>query len=786
MKRQLLFLTISFILLSGFAQQSTQKYLVGYGKTDITYLQPNLGFFGYGTYSHRLSECASPSEIESRLYSRTVNIMDPNTTKEALIVHVDLGGISDALRKGVIQKMRSVSPDFDQAAIIFSASHTHHAPSGFSEYPLYMASNAPGLQTSFLNFLVEQIFQSIIMAQNNRTESTIEMKEGRFSDNIPIAFNRSLKAYNRNPDKERSFHRNETNLAINREMPLMNFKDSQGNHKGFINWFGVHPIEIKPDTKKINGASKGYAATFAEENMPEGTIAIFAQSGAGDVMTSDMHNKETYTAQMSQIIGDSEYNPKLTSVPHSKWNGNQQALKALDIQKNHPTLLQISGNIDYELIYIDMPNVTVFSEFSNGDSQAKIGQPAMGLPALAGDDLCGRNQFEYDYNPEFSLTSGAVGFGYFLRWVVETFSQAPSSQEIAYRNEQEKAHSPKKRIVDHYSKKFLDMDIVTTRNPEDLHCLYKLFRELIINQDLILKQTFISGEQGALEEHTLVPTILPIQIIIIGNIAIAGIPGEITTIAHNRLKNTIQEVLAQRGIDKVLVTSYANEFIGYTTTYDEYLFQDYEGGHTIFGKHQLGAFQTEFKKLATEMLKPKGSRNLNYDLKPPLFSQYELSLRSNLTPLETQPCTTENRSVANDITSEKESLNKLIEQFSGVLQKIDSKEEMLAIEAMGQDIDFGTLNLNEIKNVLVKIDEIVTEELVLYPNPSSNRVTVANLKTKESLSEIRVCTILGQNVTNKIRILNKSNTKIEIDTKNLVSGIYIIECNGKNKKFTKE
>ena len=75
----------------------------------------------------------------------------------------------------------------------------------------------------------------------------------------------------------------------------------------------------------------------------------------------------------------------------------------------------------------------------------------------------------------------------------------------------------------------------------------KWFTTFVLNLfgkiDPVIREALRQQELGALEENTLLPEILPIQIIRIGNIAIAGIPTEITTIAHNRLQTTLLENL---------------------------------------------------------------------------------------------------------------------------------------------------------------------------------------------------------------------------------------------------
>ena len=98
-----------------------------------------------------------------------------------------------------------------------------------------------------------------------------------------------------------------------------------------------------------------------------------------------------------------------------------------------------------------------------------------------------------------------------------------------------------------------------------------------------------------------VPETLPIQLMVLGDIAFAGIPGEITTVAGRRLRKSLLETLQERGITKVILCPYANAYCGYITTHEEYQFQFYEGGHTIFGEWTLGAFQTRFRALAREM-----------------------------------------------------------------------------------------------------------------------------------------------------------------------------------------
>ncbi len=138
------------------------------------------------------------------------------------------------------------------------------------------------------------------------------------------------------------------------------------------------------------------------------------------------------------------------------------------------------------------------------------------------------------------------------------------------------------------------------------------------------------ARNGALNKSPMVPTVLPLQIVTIGQVAIVCCPGEFTTIAGQRVRDTVMRQLQEKGIQQVLICTYCNDYMGYVTTNEEYQAQCYEGGHTIFGQWTLAAFQTRFVQLATEMLKPVAVRQHDQATRPTPVPADELALRSNL------------------------------------------------------------------------------------------------------------------------------------------------------------
>ena len=134
--------------------------------------------------------------------------------------------------------------------------------------------------------------------------------------------------------------------------------------------------------------------------------------------------------------------------------------------------------------------------------------------------------------------------------------------------------------------------------------------------------------QGWDEDKPWTPHVLPLQILVLGEIALVAVPAEPTTIAAQRIRKVVEDALMPKGIRKVIIAPYANAYCGYITTHEEYQHQLYEGGHTVFGKWTLAAFQTKYKLLAEEMAKKVNYRQLSHEAEPPEFSQEELQRRS--------------------------------------------------------------------------------------------------------------------------------------------------------------
>ncbi|KAL3662398.1 Neutral ceramidase [Phytophthora oleae] len=106
---------------------------------------------------------------------------------------------------------------------------------------------------------------------------------------------------------------------------------------------------------------------------------------------------------------------------------------------------------------------------------------------------------------------------------------------------------------------------------------------------------------GLMEPVPWVPNILPVQVVKIGQFALAVTNFETTTMAGRRIRSTVKTALAGAGVTEVGLAAVSNAYAQYMTTKEEYLTQNYEGASTLFGPNQLAAVQQELARVAASV-----------------------------------------------------------------------------------------------------------------------------------------------------------------------------------------
>lgn len=572
-------------------------YLAGTGRGDITAFKKGVGLLGYGIHYNTMEE------IETPLTARAFVFIDKTTARRICYVNCELGFITIALKKGVLKYLERHRPElnYDEDNLMITAQHTHSGPSGYSYYGLYNLST-PGFVMEIYKKIVDGIIEAIVNAEANLQPARLLLNTGMMETDKDVAFQRSVEAYNRNPEVNPKIKFNERHLALDHEMTLLKVVSEDGKDLGSINWYGVHPTSLPNTNHKLCYDNKGYASDFLEKDFAakgqSDYIGVFAQGTCGDVTPRVVYNP-VYPFQRGQWEGKFP-----DDIESAKYNGRVQYEKAKEIIEK-PGFKELNGELDYELMFVNFTDVTADPKFANGKTDAQTSAATMGVAFFEGTRIDGPG-----LHP--ALGFFVKRYARYIRWW-EKFKAKFSKPEYKKLIERKySAQSPK--------------DIMIESNARRVLGTAKLDRLVVPAwaDPAIASFKYFYKKVGHLARPW-TPKVLPIQLFIIGDIALAGFPFEITTIAGKRLRKSLEETLAPRGVTRVILSPYANGYSGYMTTNEEYQAQIYEGGHTVFGQWSLAALQTKFESLATEMLKPKEERKFVHDAIPPDFTEEELN-----------------------------------------------------------------------------------------------------------------------------------------------------------------
>jgi len=98
-----------------------------------------------------------------------------------------------------------------------------------------------------------------------------------------------------------------------------------------------------------------------------------------------------------------------------------------------------------------------------------------------------------------------------------------------------------------------------------------------------------------------VPRGVPLMAVRVGKRMIVSLPGEGTKEVGARIKAGARLAIAGSGVEEVVLSGLANEFVLYFTTPEEYEKQHYEGGNTHFGRLSSVLMRNEIAQLAATL-----------------------------------------------------------------------------------------------------------------------------------------------------------------------------------------
>lgn len=581
-----------FACLSGMSYANAAPgLLVGMGKAEMHVFYPGVGMYGYGV-PDQVVKCQ-----DTPLYARAMLVSDPASGRSLLFVSCELAFMSKAVKDTVLYRLQHAHPadGFTEANVMITAIHTHSAPGGFFLEALF---NLPtgGFHYGVFNGVVNGIVSAVEQARDRLATSTLEYGEATFSDNVDVAYNRALSAFNADLPPDQWKKPNQTNIALDRTMRGIKVVDAHGVATGLVNWFGVHATCRTNKNTSISSDNKGYASSWFEDKVGGDVVAIFAQEKAGDV-SPNYHGDDGALGRRSRRSRKRD-----RGKARSMENGRIQAEKALELF--HGPTHALDPIIDHELMYVKMNDAPVDADLA---------------PDAHTTDACYGKAFAYGTPVDGKGQPLLVDIAYF-------FSKKPCKHGSA--DALCTAQGNKKVLINAHR------GLILNTRPEDL----------FINGGF--KDLKRQARNHALGTNPWVQETVPVQLFIIGELCVIGVPGEITTHAGEQLENTVLQGLASRGVKRAVLATYANAYIGYVTTQKGYQCQTYEGGHTIFGQWELAALQTAFRKLAREMADPLRTDHEPQPRMRPDFDAREVGGRvfpGSWNVSEGQPCVEERK-----------------------------------------------------------------------------------------------------------------------------------------------
>ena len=556
--KQIAWIITIFLLstLIGITASSTLQ--VGTGIADATGEVAQVNFMGYAMMNQ------VGAGLHQRLRARAYYIDDG--TKHIAFVSVDFGMGSHVVKARALELLQqdNITKNiftFDNVCV--SGTHTHSGPAGFMNHLLFQVTSL-GFQKAtyeaYSTAIYNAVKKSYVNSKANGKNAVIKRNAGMLSN---ANINRSPTAYLYNPLEERERYGNNTD----HEMVLLRFENEKGEGIGMLNWFSVHGTSMNNTNQLVSGDNKGYASYLFEKSknakdvLPgQGSfVAAFASTNLGDVSPN---TNGTYCMDTglpcepvhSTCNGKNEMcvgrGPGTDMFESAKIIGERQYVKANEIYESANKI--VSGPVDFRHTFIDMSNLTFTRNNSTGPDDVVHTCPgAMGYAFAAG------------------TTDGPGMFNF----VQSTTTSNPFWNAVS--------------------------DLISKPTKAQINCHHP--KPILLNVGELTKP------------YEWVSSVVPLQLFRIGDFFMINVPTEFTTMAGRRMRERLANEIMSLGLSKtptVVIGGLSNMYGDYTTTFEEYQAQRYEGASTIFGPNELEGFIHEALRLVNDMATNSKSKTL--------------------------------------------------------------------------------------------------------------------------------------------------------------------------------
>ncbi|KAL7730447.1 hypothetical protein ACLKA6_016672 [Drosophila palustris] len=547
-------------------------YKVGVGRADITGPPVEINFMGYANLKQ------VGRGLHTRTFARAFVVEDEKGHRVAF-VSADCGMMGYGLKREVVKRLQARYGNIYNAEnVAISGTHTHGAPGGFLMHLLYDISILGFVPQTF-EVMAQGLYLSIKRATDNLVDGRIYFSKTTV---LNANINRSPTSYLRNPVEERAQYEHD----VDKTLAQLRFVDMENNLLGAFNWYAVHATSMNNTNKLVTSDNMGYAALLLEKEfnpnkMPgKGKfVGAFCSSNLGDVSPNIMGPKCSISGKECDLLsshcpagegdcfamGPGRNGDMVESTQIIGQRLAEGALGMLNQQSQESTAREVTGDVRFIHQFVDMPNYngSTYNPLTRKLDKIRGCQPAMGYSFAAGTT---------DGPGAFSFEQGTITDNPMWNFVRD-FIVPPTQEDVS-------CHAPKPILL------------ATGR------------------------ATFPYEWQ---------PKIVSTQLLKIGDVIIAAVPCEFTTMAGRRLRNKIRAAAEADGNIEtdVIIAGLTNIYTSYTVTPEEYQAQRYEAASTIFGPHTHTIYMDVFEHLTKAMMR---NETVDAGPSPPYMNDVMLSL----------------------------------------------------------------------------------------------------------------------------------------------------------------
>ncbi|HEX6105359.1 MAG TPA: neutral/alkaline non-lysosomal ceramidase N-terminal domain-containing protein [Gemmatimonadales bacterium] len=519
----------------------TGRLRAGFARVDLT-PPPGVGLSGNGPEGRR------STGYRTRLHVGALVLEDPGGERIGLVV-ADLAHVPANLhRLAAARLVERTGIGADR--LLVSATHTHSGPGNFYGERQYNANTArvAGYDPRVTDFIVERITAAVERAASELQPAAIAWGETAVHG---VTTNRSLVAFCRNPEAAvLCLETPDPRAAVDPALVMLRVDalDSRGGRRplGTYSVLALHGTAIPNLNTLYDGdAQHRIVARLAERAGSPGDTAVhlLANGAVGDV-SPDIERDRCdppglgFTPPVPAPRGPGESVDFME--PPAAWVERCLADALDDVETIADSVADFAVTLYRRLENRLVPTATIRRAFSADwlpGRDSLCGLPVLGSATAAGAEL------------QETRVRG-------WRWLVfPVLSLGFEEGGSAITPAAQRCHSPKRALLDPF------------------------------------QTTFVVGEHGF-------PEVAQLSVVRVGDVLLATVPAEPTTMVGQRLRRAIEEEVRSRGGQvRAVVVGLTNGFLQYVTTAEEYQVQSYEGASNLYGPGTAGFLQHRMVEL---------------------------------------------------------------------------------------------------------------------------------------------------------------------------------------------